>query len=204
MPLLSLFSAGVETGINSLQSWDRQGQARRKKLAGKVFSIELKELPCPFYFVISAQKVDVLGEFEGKPDVLVKLSITALDELKDSAKTTSLIKQEKLEVEGDIQLLQQFAQLLTEMDIDWEDELSRYVGDVLAHKLCYGLLQAKSLAGKQLCRLQQNIGEVITEEYRLAPGPLEVAYFCDEVSALEKRTNATLARLEQLAEQITK
>ncbi|MCE2593871.1 SCP2 sterol-binding domain-containing protein [Motilimonas cestriensis] len=204
MPLLSLISAGVETGINSLQLWDRQGQARRKKLAGKVFSIELKELPCPFYFVINAQQVDVLGEYEGEPDVQVKLSVTALDELKDSAKTTSLIKQEKLEVEGDIQLLQQFAQLLTEMDIDWEDELSRYLGDVLAHKLCYGLWQVKRLAGQQLCRLQQNIGEVITEEYRLAPGPLEVAYFCDEVSALEKRTHAALARLEQLAEQITK
>ncbi|MDO6527458.1 ubiquinone biosynthesis accessory factor UbiJ [Motilimonas sp. 1_MG-2023] len=204
MPLLSLISAGVEAGINSLQLLDRQGQARRKKLAGKVFSIELKELPSPFYFVISSQQVDVLGEYEGQPDVLVKLSISALDELKDSAKTTSLIKQEKLEVEGDIQLLQQFAQLLTEMDIDWEDELSRYLGDVFAHKLCYGLLQVKRLAGQQLCRLQHNIGEIITEEYRLAPGPLEVAYFCDEVSALEKRTHATSARLAQLAEQVTK
>ena len=204
MPLLNLISAGVETGLNSLQLWDRQGLARRKKLAGKVFSIELKELPKPFFFVISAQKVDVLGAFEGQPDVMVKLSITALDELKDSAKTTSLIKQDKLEVTGDIQLLQQFAQLLTEMDIDWEDELSRFVGDVFAHKFCYGLGQLQQAAGQQLCRLQQNVAEIITEEYRLAPGPLEVAYFCDEVSALEKNTDASLARLNKLAEQLTK
>lgn len=204
MPLLNLISAGVETGINSLQLWDRQGLARRKKLAGKVFSIELKELPKPFFFVISAQKVDVLGEFEGQPDVMVKLSITALDELKDSAKTTSLIKQDKLEVTGDIKLLQQFAQLLTEMAIDWEDELSRFIGDIFAHKLCYGLVQLQQAVGQQLCRLQRNVAEIITEEYRLAPGSLEVAYFCDEVSALEKSTHASLARLNQLAEQLTK
>lgn len=204
MPLLNLISAGVETGINSLQQWDRQGQSRRKKLAGKVFSIELKELPKPFYFVISAQQVDVLGEFEGTPDVLVRLSITALDELKDSAKTTSLIKQDKLEVEGDIQLLQQFAQLLTEMEIDWEDELSRYLGDVLAHKLCYSLGQVKQLAGRQLCRIQRNVAEVITEEYRLAPSPLEVAYFCDQVGQLEQRSEQVLARLDKLVEQVAK
>ncbi len=198
MPLLNLISAGVETGINSLQLWDRQGQVRRKKLAGKVFSIELIELPKPFYFVISPQQVDVLGEFEGQADVVVKLSVTALEDLKDSAKTTSLIKQDKLEVEGDIQLLQQFAQLLTEMEIDWEDELSRYLGDVLAHKLCYGVGQIKRLAGQQLCRIQRNVAEVITEEYRLAPGPLEVAYFCDQVSELEQRVDAALLRLNKL------
>ncbi|MCE2571088.1 ubiquinone biosynthesis accessory factor UbiJ [Motilimonas eburnea] len=204
MPLLNLISAGVETGINSLQQWDRQGQARRKKLAGKVFSIELKELPKPFYFVISTQQVDVLGEYEGTPDVRVKLSVTALDELKDSAKTTSLIKQDKLEVEGDIQLLQQFAQLLTEMDIDWEDELSRYLGDVLAHKLCYGLGQARRVAGRQLCRIQRNVAEVITEEYRLAPSPLEVAFFCDQVTQLEQHSEQVFARLDKLLGRVVK
>lgn len=201
MPLLNLLSAGIETGINTLQKWDQQGASRRQRLAGKVFSIELKELAQPFFFVVSTQQVDVLGRYEGQPDVAVKLSMSALDDLKDSAKTTQLIKQDKLEVEGDIQLLQQFAELLTEMDIDWEEELSRYLGDVLAHKLCYGAKQLKQGAQKQACRLQHNVAEIITEEYRLVPGPLEVAHFCDEVSLLSEQLQAVEARLAKLEQQ---
>ncbi|RJG50708.1 hypothetical protein D1Z90_02915 [Motilimonas pumila] len=196
--MLNLLSAGIETGINTLQKWDQQGANRRQRLAGRVFSMELKELAQPFFFVVSAQQVDVLGRFEGNPDVAVKLSVSALEDLKDSGKTTQLIKQDKLEVEGDIQLLQQFAELLTEMEIDWEEELSHYVGDVVAHKLCYGAKQLKQGAQKQACRLQGNLAEIITEEYRLAPGPLEVAHFCDEVSVLAEQLQALEMRLAKL------
>ena len=43
--------------------------------------------------------------------------------------------------------MQAFSALLGELDIDWEEELSRYTGDVVAHTLCSGARQARRFVG---------------------------------------------------------
>ena len=50
--------------------------------------------------------------------------------------------------------------------------------------------------------LRRDLAEYLTEELRLAPGPLEVACFCDDVDALKRRFDATALRLEKLAHRI--
>ena len=72
--------------------------------------------------------------------------------------------------------------------------LSRYLGDVLAHTLCQGLRQLRQQAGRQLRLGRRDLAEYLTEEIRLAPGPLEVAHFCDEVSVLSQRLEQAAQR----------
>lgn len=48
------------------------------------------------------------------------------------------------------------------------------------------------IAGKQ-----QQLGEILTQEWRAAPGGLEVAWFCEETVALENQLAALEARLAQ-------
>ncbi len=198
MPVSSLITASIETAINSLQKLDAMAAARRDKLSGLVFSVEIKEIGKPLFFVISRQQIDVLSRFEGQPDCIIRLSAGAIDDLKDSSKTTQLILEEKLEVEGDIQKVQQFGELLTEMEIDWEEHLSHYVGDILAHKACYGAKQLKNIADAQFFRMHKNAAAYVTEELRLAPGPLEVACFCDDVEQLQRDFDAVNKRVETL------
>ena len=64
--------------------------------------------------------------------------------------------------------MQAFSALLGELDIDWEEELSRYTGDVVAHTLCSGARQARRFVGRELCRSQRQVAEYLTEEARLA------------------------------------
>ena len=40
--------------------------------------------------------------------------------------------------------------------------------------------------------------EVLTEEWRMAPGPLEVAWFAEETAAVERAVDALTKRLEKL------
>lgn len=54
--------------------------------------------------------------------------------------------------------------------------------------------------GRELCRSQRQLAEYLTEEARVAPGPLEVASFNDDVELLAQHMKAVelrLARLEQ-------
>ncbi len=47
-------------------------------------------------------------------------------------------------------------------------------------------------------RQQRYVAEAITEEWRMVPGPLEVAWFAEETAAVERAVDALTKRLEKL------
>jgi len=198
MPLDNLVCGLLETGVNKLHQLDSSAKQKRKALDGTIIGVSLKEIDKPIYFAISHQQVDLLSKYEGQADCFIRLNFLALLELQDNHQLTSLIKSGQLEVDGDIKTVQQFALLLTEMQIDWEEHLSSKVGDLLAHKLVYHAKQCKKQFTKQSKKAQKQLTEVITEELKLAPGPLEVAYFCDQVSDLEKQLTALENKMLQI------
>ncbi|WP_022941126.1 ubiquinone biosynthesis accessory factor UbiJ [Psychromonas hadalis] len=189
-PLDNLVCAFVETALNKLHQLDSSAKQKRKALDGTIIGVALKEIDKPLYFVISQQQIDILGQYEGQADCFIRLNFLALIDLQDNHQLTNLIKSGQLEVNGDIKVVQQFALLLTEMDIDWEDHLSNKVGDLVAHKLVYHIKQLNKQFCKQHNKAQKQLTEIITEELKLAPGPLEVAHFCDQVSDIEKQIQA--------------
>lgn len=195
MPFENLVCGLIETGVNKLHQLDTSAQQKRKILDGTIIGIAFKEIPLPLYFVVSHQQIDILSHFEGQPDCFIRLNLLTLLELQDSSQLTGLIKSGQLEVEGDIKLVQKFALLLTEMDIDWEEHLSDKVGDLLAHKLVYHAKQCQTQFSKQSTLVKRQLAEIVTEELKLAPGPLEVAYFCEQVNDIEKQVIALEKRL---------
>ena len=202
MPMDAMVTAVIETSLNQLLALDKQSPARLRKLAGKVLKLELRELK-PLWFVFSERRLDVLARYEGEPDALLSLSLTAIGLLKDPSALTRYIREEKLDLSGDPQLVQAFSALRGELDIVWEEELSRYTGDVVAHTLCSGARQARRFVGRELCRSQRQVAEYLTEEARLAPGPLEVASFNDDVEELAQQMKAIELRLARLEQQVS-
>lgn len=198
MPLDNLVCGLLETGVNKLHQLDDKAKQRRKVLDGTIVGVSLKEIDKPLYFVISQQQIDILSRYEGQADCFIRLNMMALIELQDNHQLTRLIKNGQLEVDGDIKVVQRFAQLLTEMEIDWEEHLSSKIGDLLAHKLVYHAKQCKRQLCKQGNKAQKQLAEIITEELKLAPGPLEVAYFCDQISDINKHAIELEKRLNLL------
>ena len=197
MSLTNLLCGLLETGVNQLHQLDSSAVIKRKQLNGTIIGVSLKELDFPLYFIISEQQVDVLNKFEGETDCSIHVSMSALKQLQDNHQLTNLIKSGKLEVEGDIQLAQRFASLLTDMEIDWEEHLSHKVGDVIAHKFCYHSKQLFKTAAKKSKVIEKQTALYLTEEAKLAPSSLEVSYFCDQVKALQKQTDELLFKLDE-------
>lgn len=200
MSLTNLLCGLLETGVNKLHQLDSSAVIKRKQLNGIIIGASLKELNIPLYFAISNQQIDVLNKFEGQPDCYIRVSLSALNKLQNNHQLTHLIKTGQLEVEGDIQLVQQFAKLLTDMQIDWEEHLSSKVGDVIAHKLCYHAKQWQQGTALQLNKIEKQTALYITEEIKMAPSGLEVAYFCEQVKALDTQAE----RLNKLMEKLNK
>ncbi len=201
MPFEPLVTAVIETSLNTLIKDDPNLGRRLARLKGQVIQVHLKELNKTLTFVFS-QQIDVLANYEGKPDCYLSLHLSVLPELREQANITKLIKQDKLVLEGDIQLAQKFSQLMTDCKPDIEEWLSRVTGDVVAHTVVQGAKNVGSLLSSQFNKHQNHLAQVLTEEWRIAPAPLEIAYFCDQVDDVKSQASRLEAKLSALLEKM--
>ncbi|EKA7356179.1 SCP2 domain-containing protein [Vibrio vulnificus] len=199
MPFEPLITAVIETSLNVLVKDNPDLEKRLLRLKGQVIQVHLQEVNKTLTFIFS-QQIDVLANYEGQPDCYLSLKLAVLPDLKEQANITKLIKQDKLILEGDIQLVQKFAQLISDAKPDVEEWVSRVTGDVVAHSLAQGVKNVGGFVGRQAKKQQHHLAQVITEEWRLAPGPLEVAYFCDQVDDAKSDLARLEARLQKLLE----
>ena len=198
MPFKPLVTAGLETVLNTFLWRDRALKPARQRLLGKVLRVELQELSAPVVLVFSERQVDVLGAWEGEADCTVRTRLSVLPQLRNRQQLTALIRSGDLEVEGDLQVVQNTVTLCDLAEFDPAELLASYTGDVVAEGFSKVLRGGARFLLHGAQRQQRYVAEVITEEWRLAPGPLELAWFAEETAAVERTLAALEKRLETL------
>ncbi|MGF6192294.1 ubiquinone biosynthesis protein UbiJ [Serratia sp. 2723] len=198
MLLTPLLTGVLETSLNSLLFRDRSMKAARQRLAGKVLRIELQELSSPLVLLFSEQRVDVLGQSEDNADCTVQTRVSVLLKLRDRQQLSPLMRSGELIVEGDIQVVQQLVGLLDLAEWDPAEWLAPYVGDIAAQGVSQMVGKGLGLLKSGLQNQQRYLAETLTEEWRMAPGPLEVVWFNEEVDATVRSVDALIARLDKL------
>ena len=198
MPIKPLVTAGIENVLNAFLYRAPALKTARQRLNGKVLRIVLKEFSTPMVLVFSERQLDVLGEWEGDADCSVITRMSVLPKLRDRQQLTALIRSGELEVEGDIQVVQNFVALTDLAEFDPAELLAPYIGDIAAEGASKFIRGGSAFLRKTLQRQQRYAAEVMTEEWRMAPGPLEVAWFAEETAAVERAVDALSKRLEKL------
>ncbi|BDX08571.1 ubiquinone biosynthesis accessory factor UbiJ [Planctobacterium marinum] len=209
MPAAQLLSSVLESAINKLLTMDDAAPNKLAKLHGKRLQVSLSELHYDLLFVFSSS-VDVLSVAKMTPeqanklpddiDCLLATSLFTLPELKDVANITQLIKQDKLNLLGDIQVAQQFSHVLKSVEIDWEEQLAKYTGDVVAHELSQAAQRLKKHFLGFLQRTETTLRDAALEEKNIAATEAAVDDFCGQVSAVQQRTQQLESRLSRLIE----
>ncbi|WP_052283966.1 ubiquinone biosynthesis protein UbiJ [Kluyvera genomosp. 1] len=198
MPLKPLVTGSIETAINTLLWREKALKPARQRLMGKVLRIELKEFSSPLVLVFSERQVDVLGAWEGEADCTVMTRVSVLPQLRNRQQLTALIRNNDLEVQGDLQVVQNLVSLADLAEFDPAELLAPYTGDIAAEGVSKFLRGGAKFLQHGLARQQRYVADTLTEEWRLAPGALEVAWFAEEAMAVERELVALTKRLEKL------
>jgi len=209
MPAPQVLNALVESALNQALSWSNNGEQALQKLAGNTCIIYLQELDHAFCFHFSTNKIDVVADEQKQycdaPDELpdeicwVSVSLFALDKLKQHNQLTKLIKAGQLDFTGNLSILQGLSGLFSELEIDFEEVLSRYIGDVAAYKVNSSAKKLKEIASSQLAQLSQTLSDAALDEKPLGVRPIMLVNFSDDVLQLSvdaERFEAKLKRLE--------
>lgn len=187
---------GLEQSINRLLALDPQALAQLATLHGRVVQLELSGTPLALNFVPGHDgRLQILGSIEGEPDSRLVGSPFDLLRASDKSQGAAQLFAGHVRFEGDSGIGHRFSQALAGLDIDWEDQLSRFTGDISAHEIGRAMRTLRAEAARVSDSSRQNLSEYLTEEARLLPHRYEVEAFLADVDDLRDDVERLEARL---------
>lgn len=188
----------LEAALNRYLALDPESQGRLEALEGKTITIELASLSLSFQLLIQDQRIKVHAGKEHPAEVAIKGSPFSLISLGLSSDKKRRFLSDDLSLEGDAELGQQILGLFEKLDIDWEEYLSHYLGDIGSHQL--GCLTRSLFAfGKKTKEtLLQNTNEYIHEEKPWFPPREALDNFYQDVDELRLDLDRLEARMKHL------
>lgn len=115
----------------------------------------------------------------------------------------ALIRDGEIRMTGDTDVADRFRDLLHMAKPDLEEELSKLVGDPLAHRVGLVGREFADFGRRTLDSVSRSTGEYFTEERRTLPTQFEAGEFYGEVDTLVDDVERAAARLARLKEHPT-
>jgi len=199
LPLLA--TAALEKALNHCLHMDPETLAQVTRLEGKVIALAITGLGKSIYLVPTADGLRVQSVFEGEPDVTIKGGPFSLARLGLSEHPASVFG-DGVEMAGDAQLGRKVQHILDSLDLDWEEQLSRLSGDVIAHQVGNTVRELFSWGSKTAETLGRDVAEYFQEESRDLVVKPELDQFLDCVDTLRSDVDRMAQRVKRLQAQL--
>jgi len=204
--LPQVLTAALELLINKALLLNQNKALPLQAVAEKTLTLELVELAFPLSFTVSIQASQakfMVSSLTDSSDCTISTSVSTLKKLKEEQQITQLIKQGELDVIGDVKVAQQFAAIAQSLEIDWQSELAKHLGDVPTHKILqFGNKITKSI-GKHSTQLQADVGEYIVHEKRLVATNGQIRQFNNQVTDVSNKVDKINKRINNLFSQLS-
>lgn len=195
--ILSFALPPIEKILNYYLQLDPETDQRLHSLAGKVVAINFDYLGCTLYFLLRKKNIHLTDHYAGQVDVTLRG--TPLDFLRfNFLGNHSTLFGSDIVLEGDTDVAQQFKELFAHLDVDWEEQLSKVTGDVVAHQVGKFFRSLCAWARESSATLRQDISEYVQEEVQLFPPREELQDFFREVDQLRNDVERMELRIKRL------
>jgi len=186
----------IEQLINRSLRYDPIAQAALNKIRGKKIRIRTST-PDLHFFAVLGSEVVLLQELDEKVDLEIEgPSFGLLRQALSQSDVPPASSQ--LRMLGDTQLAQDILLVLKNLDIDWEEALSKRIGDVAAHQIGHTARNFFRWAKKAGRTLLLDVDEYVRVETRAIASRTELDQFSRHVDQLRFDTDRLEARVRDL------
>lgn len=188
--------ASAEKMLNAALRYDPATRIGLAQLEGKILAVQITAPALKFFVMAMDDELRLMGNWEGDVDTRITGSLLALAQL--SQTETHNLKDSGVTVMGDLSLLADLQRLMKNLDIDWEEMLSQFTGDIIGHQTAQ-MIRAKFGWAKDRAKNAQRLtGEFLTEELKALPGEPELEDFYRQVDDLRLAVDRAAARVEAI------
>ncbi len=178
----------IEFVTNQLLSMDPDITSKLAPLDGSLIRLEFKD-ELLFFLRVQNGQVGILPDAAGPPDVTVRMSTFPTQRLKVSSRSifwSRLVE----DIDGDTDIVIEVEQFLSNFQPDWEEGMSKFVGDCFTHNIFWGASMIKGWQDNAKSELIKNISDYFQRESTLL--------------LTREQTEKHFSRVNQLAEDVLK
>jgi ubiquinone biosynthesis protein UbiJ len=193
----------LEKALNRYLALDPESKRRIACLNNKKVTIELLHTPLIVQLNFVNETIHVNWQATCNADIIIKGTPLNLLQLSvtPSAKRQRFFA-EDVSVEGNMELAQSVLAIFDELEIDWEEFISEWLGDVSAHQLGRFARGIKGFGQRMRRTLARNVNEYVHEEINLFPPTDALQDFFHEVDELRMDLDRLEARTDSLSGKI--
>ncbi len=177
--------------INKYLSLDPDLEHQLKPLAGKVMLVSCVDYPdwqlcCTF----TNKNLLFTSSSPEHVDIKIQSSFAGFIKFAVAKDKTDIM------IEGNIHIAESILKFFSDLNIDWEEELSKYSGDVVANQAGILASRFKQYYSQNSKQLEAMITEYLQEESGLLPTTFEINEFIDAVDQLRLDTDRLDAKVK--------
>ena len=197
--LLSGLLASVESGVNRVLRLDSTALARMRPLTGKVIAVECASPALHLFILPSDEGLLLAAQWAADADCTLRAPASSLLHLALSKDKTAVLHGPQVDLEGDSHVLMELATILQDLELDWEFELSRWIGPVATALIAGHVRSRANWYQHGFASLNQNLAEYLSEEARTLVGEREAQARFNELDQLKLDLDRLEARVERLS-----
>jgi len=193
----------LEKAINRYLALDPESKERIAALQGKTVTVEMKNVPLTVQMHFSDKNIKLKWQNFVEPDLIIRgtplnllhMSLTPPDK-------RQAFFAEDVVIEGNMELAQHVLAIFAELDIDWEEYFSRWMGDVPAYQTGRLVRKFKKFSRTVRESFMDYMNEYCHEEINVVPPVEALQDFFKEVDELRLDVDRIAARVELLKQKM--
>lgn len=192
----------LEKAINRYLALDSESARRIALLEGKVVTLELKGISLSVQMLFMNKTIQLKWDDFLQADLTIRGTPLNLIHLSLARDQRQQFFAEDVVLEGNVELAQQVLAMFDELEIDWEESLSKWTGDVPAYQTGRLLRDLKRVGLRIRKIISYNLNDYLHEEINLFPPVEALENFFQDVDELRMDVDRLDARIQKLKENV--
>lgn len=191
--------AAAQRSIEAALQRDALTAKRLGSLSGKVILVSAREPSWQLYLLPAKGSIQLRAEYAGEVDCQLSAPSSVLAKLLISNDRKALLQNPELELTGDSQVLINLQNIISDLRLDGEAELARWLGPVPAHAIGSLLRRSHQWGKDSRDSLRLTLGEYLTEESRQLVGNAEARASAELLHEMRLQLDRLEARVALLS-----
>ena len=188
----------ITAGLNRYLECDPERSRELKQIDGKVIAVKIKEFDVTITLRVEDLKLQEVLDTEIVANVEIILSLKTLPNYLLGVDRNQLIKNGDIEIVGDTHVASVFHNIVSEVEIDWEELLAARIGDTMASQVGFGARKIKGFMRTVRENVQLDTRDYLQDNLQVAVTQEEVDGFVQQVDTLRADVDRLEARLKRL------
>ena len=190
----------IVSSFNRYLDCDPERAQALENINDKILSITIKE--ANFTLIMQVQNARFFeADLSQQIDASIIVSMHVLSGKMGGQDQNQLLKDGIIEIQGDSHVASVFNKVMNEIEIDWQDVISKYTGDIVARQITTGAKSVASVLRRLGDNLRLDVRDYLQDDLQIAVTESEVEHFVEQVDDLRARTDRLEARLNKYTEQ---